>query len=191
MDLRIVLDRLTEGVVEEPTDSSEMSDNPGKHNAPSAPAPNDGQPNPADEQHIVDALATVPCTYSSASRLFRLVSYAIEQAEQFYTMEDRCSDAVELVQSRSRAYRLLAAFEPTRTRQCRMHKRRVDMLTRVLKPLSRQHYQHVCRQLLFELAEALSTLRDLKQEAHDEVDPLAVVNISNDSFICFLLTDLF
>lgn len=56
--------------------------------------------------------------------------------------------------------------------QCRMHKRRVDMLTRVLKPLNRQHYQLVCRQLLFELAETLSTMRDLKQEIHDEVSCL-------------------
>ncbi|THD20092.1 hypothetical protein D915_009143 [Fasciola hepatica] len=166
LDLRAVLDRLSEGFVEETTDSSALSDEhcfSAHQNSINGPAMH------TEDQNIADTLSTVPSNYHSASRLFRAVSYAISQAEHFYTMEERCSDAVELVQSRSKAYRMLAAFESTRARQCRMHKRRVDMITRVLKPLNRQHYQHVCRQLLFELAETLSTMRDLKQEIHDEL----------------------
>lgn len=50
-----------------------------------------------------------------------------------------------------------------------MHKRRIDMLNNVLGQLNPDHYLHVCRQLTFELAEALGTLRDLKRKLLDEV----------------------
>lgn len=113
LDIRTILGRLSEGVLEESTDSSALSDD----HCPSAQSSTNGPVNHNENINIEDALSTVPTNYQSASLLFRAAIYSICQAERFYTMEERCSDAVELVQSRSKAYRLLAAFESTRGRQ--------------------------------------------------------------------------
>ncbi|XP_048587634.1 KIF-binding protein-like [Nematostella vectensis] len=43
-----------------------------------------------------------------------------------------------------------------------MHKRRVDVLCAVLAELNPQHYLQICRQLMFETAEAYSEMVDLK-----------------------------
>lgn len=43
-----------------------------------------------------------------------------------------------------------------------MHKRRVDLLSEVLCELNPQHYLQICRQLMFESAEAYSEMVDLK-----------------------------
>lgn len=69
---------------------------------------------------------------------------------------------VEILQDMSQLYKLLAFFDPDFERRCKMHKRRVDMLSEVLIELNPQHYLLVCRQLMFEIAEAYSDMVDLK-----------------------------
>ena len=77
-------------------------------------------------------------------------------------LDGHCSDHVELVRDHSRLYKVLSFFEPSLERQCRMHKRRADMLADILKVLSRQFYLLVCRQLMFELGEIYSAMLDNK-----------------------------
>nr|CAH8824314.1 unnamed protein product [Trichobilharzia regenti] len=56
-----------------------------------------------------------------------------------------------------------------KTKECCMHKRRIDMLSDVLKQLNPDYYLNICLELTFELAGAVSTLRDLKKKIFDEL----------------------
>ncbi|CAL1536932.1 unnamed protein product [Lymnaea stagnalis] len=113
----------------------------------------------AYEERITDKLVR---TFDDARKIFLFIVDKIKNAEKFYSLESHASDAVEIIQDHSRAYKLLAFFELDMNRQCRMHKRRIDMLSDLLKELNPQHYLLVCRQLMFELAETYSEMVDLK-----------------------------
>lgn len=101
-------------------------------------------------------------TFDEARSIFLFVVDRINNAKKFYTLDSHASDAVEIMQDHSRAYKLLAFFELDMARQSRMHKRRADMLADLLKELNPRHYLLVCRQIMFELAEVYSEMADLK-----------------------------
>ena len=111
------------------------------------------------EELITDKLVR---TFDDARRIFLFVVDRITNARKFYSLDSHASDAVEIIQDHSRAYKLLAFFELDMARQSRMHKRRVDMLTDLLKELNPRHYLLVCRQIMFELAEVYSEMADVK-----------------------------
>ncbi|XP_042237944.1 KIF-binding protein-like isoform X2 [Homarus americanus] len=83
-------------------------------------------------------------------------------ARQYYTLEDHASDHVSISQEMSHLYKALAFFEPSEERRCKMHKRRVDLLTTLVEELNPQYYIHVCRQINYELAETYSAMMDNK-----------------------------
>lgn len=100
--------------------------------------------------------------FSDAREVFLMVQKWITSAKEFYSLDNHCSDYIELVQDHSRAFKLLAFYEMDMDRQCKMHKRRIDMLTATLNELNPQFYLLVCRQLMYEIAETYSTMLDLK-----------------------------
>jgi len=100
--------------------------------------------------------------FDEARDVFKAVQAWLEAAKVFYALDGHCSDHVEIVQDHSRLYKVTAFFEPDLERQCRMHKRRVDMLDGILKQLNQQFYLLVCRQLMFELGEIFSAMLDNK-----------------------------
>lgn len=57
---------------------------------------------------------------------------------------------------------MLAYFEPEPDRKCKMHKRRVDLLEYPLNEFNEAMYLLVCRQLIYELAEAHENMMDIK-----------------------------
>ncbi|CAL8089043.1 unnamed protein product [Calicophoron daubneyi] len=122
----------------------------------------------SNPDNLIDDLATCPVNYTSASHIFRMVFYCLSRAESYYKMDEYCSDAVSIIQDKSKAYKYLTTFELNPERQCRMLKRRIDMLENVTKTLSRVHYQMLCRELLSELGEAVASLSDLKRAAYEE-----------------------
>ncbi|BFZ11716.1 hypothetical protein BsWGS_14755 [Bradybaena similaris] len=111
------------------------------------------------EERITDKLVR---TFDEARKIFLFVVDKINSAKHFYSLDSHASDAVEIIQDNSRAYKLLAFFELDMSRQCKMHKRRIDMLSSLLKELNPQYYLLVCRQIMFELAETYSDMVDLK-----------------------------
>ena len=106
--------------------------------------------------------------FEQARELFLVVQKWLCDAKEYYTIDDRCSDYTELVQDHSRLYKQLIFFEGDYDRQCKMHKRRIDMLNNVVDQLNPQYYLLVCRQLMFELAETYSAMLDLKVSMADE-----------------------
>ncbi|XP_069177334.1 KIF-binding protein-like isoform X1 [Procambarus clarkii] len=96
-------------------------------------------------------------------------------AREFYTLEDYAGDYVSIVQEMSHLYKALAFFEPSEERRCKMHKRRVDLLTGLIQELNPQYYLHLCRQINYEIAETYSAMMDNKlslvESAGSEVTP--------------------
>ena len=106
--------------------------------------------------------AELVTSYESARPLFLLGQRHLDAARQFYTMESFASDCVAIIQDRSLLYKLLAHFEADASLKCRMHKRRIDMLSDALNQLNPQHFLMLCRQLMYELAEIHYGMVDLK-----------------------------
>lgn len=104
----------------------------------------------AIEGRVTDAPV---CLFSEARDVFLRTQEWLELAKDFYRIDGHCSDHVAVVRDHSTLYKVLAFFEGDLERQCKMHKRRADMIQAVLKELSMQYYLLVCRQLMFELAE--------------------------------------
>ncbi|XP_060557605.1 KIF-binding protein-like [Ruditapes philippinarum] len=113
--------------------------------------------------------------FEQARLIFLFIKDMIGKAKEFYKLEYHCPDYVGIVQDHSMSFKLLSYFEIDLERQCKMHKRRIDMLTEVLKELSLQHYLLVCRQLMFEIADTYSAMYDLKlailEVSGEEVQP--------------------
>lgn len=113
----------------------------------------------AIESRITDKPVHV---FGEARNVFKAVQSFLEAAKVFYALDGHCSDHVEIVRDHSTLYKVIAFFDPDLERQCKMHKRRADMLSGILKQLNRQFYLLVCRQLMFELGEIFSTMLDNK-----------------------------
>ena len=119
-----------------------------------------------DSLEVSDLESAVPYepfeSYDAAKTTFLAGQKYLNLAKEFYTLESYASEAVAIVQDHSQLFKLLAFFESDTALKCRMHKRRVDMLSSLLASLNPQHYLMVCRQIMFELGEAQSEMADLK-----------------------------
>ncbi|KAL3872895.1 hypothetical protein ACJMK2_036075 [Sinanodonta woodiana] len=106
--------------------------------------------------------------FAEAREVFLRIQKWINVAKDFYKIESYCNDYVEIIQDHSAAFKNLAFFELRIDRQCKMHKRRIQMLSAVLKQLNPQFYLLICRQLMFELADTYSAMLDLKLAAMEQ-----------------------
>ncbi len=119
-----------------------------------------------DVLEVADIEAEVTCDliedYEGAKTVFLCGQRHLETAKKFFTLDDYASDNVAIVQDHSLLYKLLTSFELDPSLQCRMHKRRIDMLSSVLEALNPQPFLMICRQLMFELAETYEAMAELK-----------------------------
>ena len=110
--------------------------------------------------------------YPSARSVFLFGQRHIDIAKSFFTLEEHASDNVSIVQDHSKLFYLLSYFESDIAIKCRMHKRRIDMLTALIPELNPQHYLVLVRQLVYEVAEAYAEMGNLKiLSAEDESAP--------------------
>ena len=115
----------------------------------------------------------------AARAVFLFGQRKVEDSKTFYTLEEMASGYVEVVQDLSLLYKLLACFETEVAYKCRLHKRRIDILSATLSELNQQHYLAICRQLTYELAEAHSELANLKiVQTSEAPSPQAVGKIN-------------
>lgn len=131
------------------------------------------------EEQVTDKYAL---TFDDARAIFLNAQEWLRKAREFYEFDTHASDHVQIVQDQSQLYKYLAFFEENEERQCRMYKRRVDLLEPIMKELNPQYYLLVCRQLWFELAETYSEMMDIKltrlQETTDRPSPHALRKIN-------------
>ena len=131
----------------------------------------------ADLESEVSAELVDSC--KAAQNVFLFGQRKIEESKQFYSLEELASGYVEVVQDHSLLYKLLACFDTDIANQCRLHKRRIDMLSATLSELNPQHYLAACRQLTFELAEVHAEMASLKiVRASDSPSAQAVAKIN-------------
>ncbi|KAG8233589.1 hypothetical protein J437_LFUL001000 [Ladona fulva] len=131
------------------------------------------------EEQVTDKFAL---TFEDARTIFLNSQEWLKKAREFYEFDTHASDHVQIVQDQSQLFKYLAFFEEDEDRQCRMYKRRVDLLEPILKELNPQYYLLVCRQLWFELAETYSEMMDIKlsrmQESNERPSPHALRKIN-------------
>nr|CAB3259125.1 KIF1-binding protein homolog [Phallusia mammillata] len=109
---------------------------------------------------------SIPHNYAHNIKLARAIflkgkQYA-EDALKFFVMDGFVTDHVELIQDLSHLYQYMAFFEPSKEVQCKMHKRRIDLLSVVLKELNIQYYLAICRQLQYEIGKTYNEMFSLK-----------------------------
>ena len=56
----------------------------------------------------------------------------------------------------------MSEFDTNFERRCKMHKRRIDLLTPILSEINSQFYLQICRQLQYEIGEIYSEMTDFK-----------------------------
>lgn len=119
-----------------------------------------------DTLEVANVEAEVSCDpiedYEGAKMVFLCGQKHLQTAKTFFTLDAYASDHVATLQDHSLLYKLLAYFELDPALQCRMHKRRIDMLSPVLEALNPQYFLTICRQLMFELAEIYGAMAELK-----------------------------
>lgn len=114
---------------------------------------------PTYENQITDKFVL---DYEDALPVFHCTKQWLEDAKGYYTLDEHASDFVRVTQDGSALFQVLAFFEPDEKRQCKMHKRRVDMLEHVVSSLNHQCYLQLCRQLWYELGETYFEMLHLK-----------------------------
>lgn len=122
-------------------------------------------------------------TYEDARAVFLNAQQWLNKAKEYYTLEDHASDHVQILQDMSQMYKHLAFFEEDDERQCKMHKRRVDLLESVVKQLNPTYYLAACRQLWYELGDVYSAMLDIKlaklQDSEDNPSPHALKKVNH------------
>ncbi|XP_034247264.1 KIF-binding protein [Thrips palmi] len=114
--------------------------------------------------------------YEDALPVFHFTKQWLEDAKEYYTLNEHASDFVRITQDSSALFQVLAFFEADEKRQCRMHKRRVDMLEQLLSSLNHQCYLVLCRQMWYELGQTYFEMLHLKlgkirDENHEKTMP--------------------
>ncbi|CAF1426123.1 unnamed protein product, partial [Adineta ricciae] len=108
--------------------------------------------------------------YDQARQVFLFAMDQINASKSYYVLDGFVTDHAELCQDSSQLFAKLVFFEPNIDRKCKMHKRRIDLLSSLCKEISEEHYLYLMRQLLFELGECYSVLLDLKIEQKHEMN---------------------
>lgn len=124
---------------------------------------------------VKEQLETVPMvapeSFEQAKAIFQLGQKYVRTTLTFWTMTDHVSDYVEILQDHSRLYQRLARFTVDANDQCKLHKRRIDMLAGIEKELNPQYFLQVCRQLQFEVAETYQEMMNLKCSLYSDANP--------------------
>ncbi|NXN98724.1 KBP protein, partial [Rhinopomastus cyanomelas] len=116
--------------------------------------------------------STYPLDFQEAREIFLVGQNYVQEAKEFFQVDDYATDHTEIVQDHSALFKVLAFFEEDYERRCKMHKRRVDMLEPIYAALNPQYYLLVSRQLQFELAETYYEMMDLKVAIGNRLEEL-------------------
>nr|XP_039249060.1 KIF-binding protein-like [Styela clava] len=101
-------------------------------------------------------------TFEESRQVFLIAKKYVDSALEFFVMDGFVTDNIELTQDMSALYKHLIFFETEKERKCKMHKRRIDLLTQVLNEINPQFFLLICRQLQFEIGEIYGAMLDLK-----------------------------
>ena len=106
--------------------------------------------------------------WNEARKVFLWAQKHFISSQSHYTLNEHCTDYVEITRDISQLYKHLIKFEADTDRASKMQRRRADLLEPLVTELSQSHYLLVIRQILFELGEIFSDLMDLKTSRWSE-----------------------
>ncbi|ETO18568.1 hypothetical protein RFI_18695, partial [Reticulomyxa filosa] len=86
----------------------------------------------------------------------------LSSALHHYVLDGYVTDHVKITQKMSQMYDYLAYFENNNSNKCKMHKRRINMLSTVEEQLSPQAYLDIVQELDYEIAQAYRIMANLK-----------------------------
>lgn len=115
----------------------------------------------AYENEVTD---TEVVLFEDAREVFLFTQKHLNKAKEYYSLEDRASDNIQIVQDHSHLFKHLQCFEQDEERQCKMMRRRINMLEAVLKELNPKYYLNECRQIWFELGETYHDIMHMKYQ---------------------------
>lgn len=117
-----------------------------------------------DSASINTLSSNIALDYSQAKEIFLKTQTILDDVLNVYKLDGYVSDHCEILRDKSELYKLLAFFDESTDNKCKMFKRRLDLLKPVADDLSEQYYLTLKRQFLFEIAEILSDMMDMKFE---------------------------
>lgn len=100
--------------------------------------------------------------FDDAKPVFLAVQNWLNRAKEYYAPETEASEYAKIVQDLANAYKYLAFFDFDESNQCKMHKRRADLLEELLELLNPTYYMSTCRELWYELGLAYAAMLDIK-----------------------------
>ena len=112
--------------------------------------------------------ATPVKTFEQARNVFLKAKSCLELALKYYTLDEHASDHIKCIQDLSKLYHALIKYESQPDRKCKMHKRRIDALVKVLGSINQKYFLGSCRQLLFELGEIYTAMVDIKLKSYQD-----------------------
>lgn len=119
-----------------------------------------------DLSKLPDNIDSIPYrsveTLKEANQLHKMVEYFHGIASKHFILDGFVTDNVELTQDLSKSWKHLAEFDTDLERRCKMHKRRIDMNTNLIKEINPQFYLAICRQIQYEIGETYTEMADLK-----------------------------
>lgn len=122
--------------------------------------------------------------YDDAKPVFHAIKAWLDKAKEYYTADSEASEYAKIIQDISSAYKHLAFFEFDESSQCKLHKRRADVLEELLELLNPTYYLSICRELWYELGLSYTAILDIKLDIHgrtkstDPPNPHALAKIN-------------
>uniref|UniRef100_A0A0A9W887 KIF-binding protein n=2 Tax=Lygus hesperus TaxID=30085 RepID=A0A0A9W887_LYGHE len=113
-----------------------------------------------DEEKLVTADYVL--VYDDAKQVFLFGQKCCNVALEYNTLDGHVTDHVNICEDLSGLYRLLAFYEENDDSQCKMHKRRLDLLSKVVVSLNPQYYLDLCRSLWMELGTICLAMAEIK-----------------------------
>eukprot|EP00743_Colponemidia_sp_Colp-15_P005870 GILK01006309.1.p1 GENE.GILK01006309.1~~GILK01006309.1.p1 ORF type:complete len:568 (+),score=84.43 GILK01006309.1:43-1704(+) len=100
--------------------------------------------------------------FEQARELFKKGNSWFQKAVKYFILEGFVTEHISILQDQSLLYKYLIYFELDEGRQFSMHKRRIELLSPLLKELSPFAYVATFRDIAFEIAEIYHELLDIK-----------------------------
>ena len=113
----------------------------------------------AEEEKVMCELVT---DFPAAKEVFLFAQKHILQAQKYYTKESHMAEYIAITQEYSQLFRMLIIFQSDPAVQCRMHKRRIDMLSGIFDELNVEDYPTQARKLCYEIAEVYKQMSGIK-----------------------------
>jgi hypothetical protein len=84
-------------------------------------------------------------TFEDAKCVFLTAQSYLNEAKEYYSLENEASQYARIIQDYASLYKQLAFFEDNSSTQAKLHKRRADLLEAVKNELNPVFYMNICR----------------------------------------------